>query len=36
VDNMHLQAFFEHGYVEAFRRVEMYLPVQPAAYASAG
>jgi GNAT superfamily N-acetyltransferase len=36
VDNMHLQAFFEHGYVEAFRRVEMYLPMQPGAYVAAG
>ncbi len=36
VDNVHLQAFYEHGYVEAFRRVEMYLPMQPGAYAAAG
>jgi len=34
VQNIHLQAFYEHGYVESFRRVEMSLPLQPGAYAA--
>lgn len=35
VDNVHLHAFYQHGYVESFRRVEMYLPIQPSAYTAA-
>lgn len=30
----HLQAFYEHGYVESFRRIEMQLSIQPAIYAA--